>query len=127
MGSESQQLRLWTIAIRTGVRLVNAAGALERATVSELERELAAVPIAADVIVDLDEAEIGDAAPLGVLRLRAARLRERGNELTVVCERDPGARTLLRREGVSVSASHDGASTARSSRRCDWPTRSRTA
>jgi anti-anti-sigma regulatory factor len=109
MGSDSPQLRLRTTAIRTGVQLVTAKGELERSTVPELERELAAVPVAADVIVDLDEAEIADAAPLGVLRLRAARLRELGNELTVVCERDAGARTLLKRDGVSVSANHDGA------------------
>lgn len=75
MGSESPQLRLRATAIRTGVRLVNAAGALERATVPELE--LAAVPIAADAIVDLDEAEIGDAAPLGVLRIAARQASTR--------------------------------------------------
>lgn len=75
MGSESPQLRLRATAIRTGVRLVNAAGALERATVPELE--LAAVPIAADAIVDLDEAKIGDAAPLGVLRIAARQASTR--------------------------------------------------
>jgi anti-anti-sigma factor len=109
MGSEAGQLRLRTTAIRTGVQLVSASGALDRASAPELERALDQVPVAADVIVDLDEAQVADTTALGVLRRVAARLRRRGNELTVVCEHDAGTRALLRRAGVSVSDEHEGA------------------
>ena len=109
MESEVPQLRLRTTAIRTGVQLVTAAGELDRATAPELERALAAVPVAADVVVDLDEAHVDDAAALTVLAASSARLRARGNELTVVCEHDAATRTLLRRAGVSVSEAHEAA------------------
>jgi anti-anti-sigma factor len=109
MGSEAGELRLRTTAIRTGVHLVTASGALDRASAPVLARELEQVPAAADVIVDLDEAELADASAFGVLRRFAARLRRQGNELTVVCEGDPGTRTLLREAGVSVADEHDGA------------------
>ena len=109
MGSEAGELRLRTTAIRTGVHLVSAAGALDRETVPELARELEQVPAAADVIVDLDAADVADSSAFGVLRGFAARLRRQGNELTVVCENDPAARTLLREAGVSVSDEHEGA------------------
>ncbi len=109
MGSEAGELRLRTTAIRTGVHLVTAAGALNRESAPELEQQLEQVPAAADVIVDLDEAEVADASAFGVLRRFAARLRAQGNDLTVVCEHDPSTRTLLRRAGVSVADAHDGA------------------
>jgi len=91
------------------VHLVSATGALDRESVPELEHELEQVPVAADVIVDLDEAQVADSSAFGVLRRFAARLRRRGNELTVVCEHDSATRALLRRAGVSVSDEHDGA------------------
>jgi anti-anti-sigma factor len=109
MGSEQPRLRLRTTAIRTGVHLVGAEGELDRSSSAELERELSAVPAAADVIVDLDEARVADSTPLRVLRAAASRLRRNGNDLTVVCERDPATRTLLRRGRVSVSDDHEGA------------------
>lgn len=109
MGSEAGRLQLRTTAIRTGARLVTAEGVLDRSSAPELERELTQVPAAADVIVDLDDARVADSSPLGVLRRAAARLRERGNELTVVCEADPGTRALLRNAGVSVSDAHEAA------------------
>lgn len=91
------------------MHLVSAAGALDGASAPELERELDQVPPAADVIIDLDEAEVVDSSAFTVLRRVASRLRERGNDLTVVCEADPGTRTLLRRSGLSVADEHEGA------------------
>ena len=109
MGSEQAGLRVRTVAVRTGVQLVSAEGALDVSTAPRLERELERVPAAADVIVDVGRARLGDATALGVLRRAAARLRRRGNELTVVCEGQPAVRTLLRSEGVAVAEGHERA------------------
>ena len=109
MGFEQRGLRLRTTAMRSGVQLVSAEGELDGSTAPELERELAQVPAAADVIVDVGRARFADGAALRVLRHAAERVRRQGNELTVVCERQPAARTLLRRDGVSVAEAHEPA------------------
>jgi anti-anti-sigma factor len=109
MGSDETALRLRTVAVHTGVQLVSAEGELDVSTAPRLERELERVPAAADVIVDVGRARLADAAALRVLRRAAERLRGQGNELTVVCDDKPGARTLLRSEGVAVSEAHEPA------------------
>jgi anti-anti-sigma factor len=109
MGSEQADLRVRSVAVRSGVQLVSAEGELDVSTAPELERELDRVPAAADVIVDVGRARFADAAALRVLRRAAERLRRQGNELTVVTEDKAGARTLLRSEGVAVAEAHEPA------------------
>jgi anti-anti-sigma factor len=109
MGSEQADLRVRSVAVRSGVQLVSAEGELDVSTAPELERELDRVPAAADVIVDVARARFADAAALRVLRRAAERLRRQGNELTVVAEDKAGARTLLRSEGVAVAEAHEPA------------------
>ena len=83
MGSEPANLRVRSVAVRSGVQLVSAEGELDVSTAPELERELDRVPAAADVIVDVGRARFADAAALRVLRRAAERLRWQGNEFTV--------------------------------------------
>jgi|SRR5690242_1906190 len=110
MGSEHADLRVRSVAVRSGVQLVSAEGELDVSTAPELERELDRVPAAADVIVDVGRARLADAAALRILRRTAERLRRQGNELTVVvCDDEPDARTLLRSEGVAVAEAHEPA------------------
>lgn len=105
----SEALQVRTTSIRTGIHLVAASGELDRTSVDRLRRELDRLPTASDVVVDIDGLYLADSDSFALLVQVVGRQRRLGKELTVVCERQPTTRSVLRRAGLDVAEEHDKA------------------